>query len=84
MRAIFAHNDWTQLEEGAVTKTTFFGVQKVWFVPGAGLVSLLLQSGGVYEHALEPDWEYSVIDDTDDIDYLAIDMAGEPKGHFVT
>ncbi len=81
MKVTFAHKDWQSLEEGAVTKTTFFGVQKVWFEPQEGLICLLLQSGWVYEHILERDWSYMVYDD-DDVEYTAIDVDGRPKGYF--
>ena len=82
MRVIFTHKDWKSLEEGAVTKTTFYGVQKVWFDPSDGLISLLLQSGYIYEHLLEREWEYLVMDDEEDSDYLAVTTDGKPIGYF--
>ena len=84
MQVIFTHKNWQSLEEGAVTKTSFYGVQKVWFEPAEGLLCMLLQSGYVYEHALERDWEYIVMNDTTDgvYEYTAVDIDGRPKGYF--
>jgi hypothetical protein len=81
MRVTFARKDWKSCEEGEVTKTTFFGVQKVWFDPTEGIISLLLQSGWIYEHELERSWEYTVLDD-EDTEAIATEVSGNPRGYF--
>jgi hypothetical protein len=78
---VFKHKDWKAVEEGQVTKTTFYGVQKVWFDPSEGMISLLLQSGWVYEHLLEREWEYQVLND-DGNKALAVEADGNPRGYF--
>jgi hypothetical protein len=82
MKVTFAHKDWKSLEEGAVTKTVFFGVQKIWFDPTEGIISLLLQSGWVYEHELERSWEYSITDNEEDVSAFATEVSGNPRGYF--
>jgi hypothetical protein len=81
MIVVFKHKDWQSVEEGEVTKTTFYGVQKVWFDPTEGMISLLLQSGWVYEHLLEREWEYQVLND-DGEKMLATEVGGNPRGYF--
>ena len=81
MIVTLSHKDWKQVEEGGVTKTTFYGVKKVWFDPSEGLMSLLLQSGFVYEHELELSWDYAILPEIED-DYLAVDADGQPRGYF--
>jgi hypothetical protein len=85
MRVVFSHKDWQSLEEGEVTKTTFYGVQKIWFDPSEGMISLLLQSGWVFEHLLEREWEYQVIPEEGGPEgekMLATEVGGNPRGYF--
>ena len=83
MRVVFKHRDWSNAPEGEAVKTTFLGVRKVWFEPEEGLICLLLQSGWVYEHELEREWEYAILnDECDDYDYTAVDFDGKPRGYF--
>jgi hypothetical protein len=77
----FSHKDWETVDEGAVVSTTFYGVQKVWVDPAYDLLSLLLQSGWVYEHELENEWEYAIIPEDGD-DYIAVDTDEQPRGYF--
>jgi hypothetical protein len=77
----FSHKDWQSLEEGAVASTTFYGVQKAWVDPDDGILSLLLQSGWIYEHELERSWEYAIVAEDSD-DYHAVDANEAPRGYF--
>ena len=78
----FNHKDWASTEEGSVVGTTFYGVRKVWFDSSDGIMSLLLQSGWVYEHELETSWEYAVLPEAEDDIVSAVEVDGSPRGYF--
>jgi hypothetical protein len=82
MIVTFEMVDESLAEEGDVTKTTFYGVQKVDLFPENGTIGLLLQSGWYYEHYVEAGWTYHMIDEEIDQEMIAVTADGNPRGIF--